>query len=779
MYASGTPASASAWARVGNQSQSATGSAALSVNTWSHLAATYDNATLHLYVNGVSVAATPLTGPLQTSDMPLRIGGNTIWGEYFRGQIDDVRIYSRALSAAEIQTDMATPVSTEDTTDPQINFTAPANGAILSGTVALAANATDNVSVAGVQFYLDGAVLGAEDTTAPYGVSWNTGTAANGPHTLSTTAHDAAGNTASSSVAVTVNNPPRLIILQPPSGGTINGTTVAVGYTSQGDLTEANHVHFRLDAGNEVMDLSFDGAYQFANVAAGPHTLNGYLARADHSKIPGSDAAPVTFTIVVADAAPPAVSITLPAGGATITGTATLRADASDNIAVTGVQFLIDGTAVGNEDTAAPYEIVWDSRTTGNGAHAISARARDAADNTSVAAPVDVTVANTGGPANIGQWSAPISIPVVAIHQALLPSGQVLMWDAADFTSAPPILFDPITGTYVDRPGVSTDLFCVGHAMLADGRLMTVGGDTRDTGLGVRDVNLYDSQTNAWSALPPMANRRWYPTATTLADGRVFVLSGYDDCFGPSCLVGRPEIFTPGPNTWASMPSADYITPSYPFLFQIPDGRIISAGAYEGAIDTRVLNLSTGTWSVLDSNVIDAGSAVMYAPGKIMKAGKWANADPPFVAAHANTYVLDVNQPSPQWRSTAPMAFPRAYNMLTLLPDGTTLATGGSRSGQRRSGRAGGRALVAADREVDHAVADAEPAHLSRHVDPAARRPRHRRRQRPLRQSRRIQRRDLLATVSLQGRAAGDRRRPGNRRPRTILRRHHRRHERH
>ena len=107
------------------------------------------------------------------------------------------------------------------------------------------------------------------------------------------------------------------------------------------------------------------------------------------------------------------------------------------------MQFLLDGTAVGNEDTAAPYEIVWDSRTTGNGAHAISARARDAAGNTGVAAAVDVTVANTGGPANIGQWSAPISIPVVAIHQALLPSGQVLMWDAADFTSAPPILFDP------------------------------------------------------------------------------------------------------------------------------------------------------------------------------------------------------------------------------------------------------------------------------------------------------------------------------------------------
>ena len=70
----------------------------------------------------------------------------------------------------------------------------------------------------------------------------------------------------------------------------------------------------------------------------------------------------------------------------------------------------------------------------------------------------------------------------------------------------------------------------------------------------------------------------------------------------------------------------------------------------------------------------------MYAPGKIMKAGKWANADPPYGAAHANTFVMDLNQPSPKWRSTAPMHFPRAYNMLTLLPDGTTLATGGSRT---------------------------------------------------------------------------------------------------
>src|SRR5262249_59016238 len=58
-----------------------------------------------------------------------------------------------------------------DTTPPAVNLTAPSNGATVSGTVTVAANASDNVGVAGVQFRLDGANLGAEDATAPYSVS--------------------------------------------------------------------------------------------------------------------------------------------------------------------------------------------------------------------------------------------------------------------------------------------------------------------------------------------------------------------------------------------------------------------------------------------------------------------------------------------------------------------------------------------------------------------------------------------------------------------------------
>ena len=90
--------------------QNAVGTAQLPLNAWTHLATTYDGATLRLYVNGTQVASKPQTGRIPASTGPLRIGGNAIWSEWFRGLIDEVRVYSRALSAGEIQADMATPV---------------------------------------------------------------------------------------------------------------------------------------------------------------------------------------------------------------------------------------------------------------------------------------------------------------------------------------------------------------------------------------------------------------------------------------------------------------------------------------------------------------------------------------------------------------------------------------------------------------------------------------------------------------------------------------------
>jgi glucose/arabinose dehydrogenase len=98
------------------------GASALPVNTWTHLAATYDGAALRLYVNGSPVGSRALSGAIATSGAPLRLGGNAVYGEFFRGRVDDVRIYNRALSAAEIVNDMNVPV-TSGSSPPTTNGT--------------------------------------------------------------------------------------------------------------------------------------------------------------------------------------------------------------------------------------------------------------------------------------------------------------------------------------------------------------------------------------------------------------------------------------------------------------------------------------------------------------------------------------------------------------------------------------------------------------------------------------------------------------------------------
>ena len=105
----------------------ANGPSALPTGTWAHLAETYDGSSLRLYVNGTLVATTSAPGSLASSSGVLRIGGNNIWGEWFNGWIDEVRVYNRALSAGEIQNDMFTSV-TPDTTPPTVVAKSPADG---------------------------------------------------------------------------------------------------------------------------------------------------------------------------------------------------------------------------------------------------------------------------------------------------------------------------------------------------------------------------------------------------------------------------------------------------------------------------------------------------------------------------------------------------------------------------------------------------------------------------------------------------------------------------
>src|SRR3954452_24712050 len=99
--------------------QNAAGAATLPVNMWTHLAVTFASGVLKLFVNGTQTASVSLSGNVTTAAGALKIGGNAIWGEWFNGLIDEVRVYNRALTAAEVQSDMVSPIQ-NDTLPPSV-----------------------------------------------------------------------------------------------------------------------------------------------------------------------------------------------------------------------------------------------------------------------------------------------------------------------------------------------------------------------------------------------------------------------------------------------------------------------------------------------------------------------------------------------------------------------------------------------------------------------------------------------------------------------------------
>ena len=284
---------------------------------------------------------------------------------------------------------------------------------------------------------------------------------------------------------------------------------------------------------------------------------------------------------------------------------------------------------------------------------------------------------------DVGSWSGPFAWPLVAVHMTLMTNGNVLTWDAHSGT----FVWNPNTGVLTDAAYLHPDnLFCSGHTVLADGRVLVNGGHVEGY-VGLPATALFTPATGTWTTGTPMAFDRWYPSTVALPDGRALTVSGAINCSacrqpgGPDAGIAEiPEIYDPLDNSWVLVPNATQNIPLYPHLFVLPDGRVLASGTAEDPIPALVLDLNTQTWSTVDTSVVDGGSSVMYRPGKVMKAGSAINPDYPIALSSAGTHVLDMTVPSPSWRHTANMAFPRTKHNLTVLPDGNVLVTGGSQS---------------------------------------------------------------------------------------------------
>jgi hypothetical protein len=366
---------------------------------------------------------------------------------------------------------------------------------------------------------------------------------------------------------------------------------------------------------------------------------------------------------------PPTVTVIAPAAGGVVANLSTLWALASDANGVAGVQFLLDGASLGAEVTTPPYTIIWNTSTGTSGSHILSARARNTTGLTTTSASVPVTVDNSGNPAVVGSWSSVVNIPAVAVNLVLLKNNKVLFYQ----DGASPTVWDYVNGTFTGVP-TTANLFCSGHALFADGRVLVVGGWGGGDSDGIANAEIFDPSNNSWTAVPNMSYRRWYPTATTLSDGTIMVTAGWQT--GPHANAGIPEIYNSTTNTWTKLTLANNPFETYPFLYQLSDGRVIHVGNSEYATVTDILDLTTQTWSVVDPNIVDGASCAMYLPGKIMKAGTATDSQGSGPSAKT-TYVLDTTVATPAWQQTPSMAYSRSFLNLPVLPDGTVLAIGG------------------------------------------------------------------------------------------------------
>lgn len=342
------------------------------------------------------------------------------------GVLVDRVIFTRINTSGETCTpsglgnDCAEPI---DVQNPTVSMTAPAaSPTVLTGTQTVSATATDNNRVKQVEFLLNGTALATPDTTSPYSVQWNTLLTTDGTHTLTARATDDAGNTATTTRQVIVQNgKPDLIVATlsttPASPKVGDGVTIKATIRNQGAAATVaglqNVISFSAGgspitaatytpaiAPNSTVEITAGATW---TAIAGNHRIEATVDSTN--KVVESNESNNTTGIDIAVSSPdvtvPTVSITSPANNAAnLKGTVNVTANAADNVGGSGVKqvdFYVN-SVLQRSVTAAPYTFAWDSTKVADGSHTISVRVQDKAGNISQQTSITVTTDNVTTP---------------------------------------------------------------------------------------------------------------------------------------------------------------------------------------------------------------------------------------------------------------------------------------------------------------------------------------------------------------------------------------------
>ncbi|MDQ1650152.1 MAG: hypothetical protein QOG60_2209 [Frankiaceae bacterium] len=330
---------------------------------------------------------------------------------------------------------------------------------------------------------------------------------------------------------------------------------------------------------------------------------------------------------------------------------------------------------------------------------------------------------STRDPKVAGRWEiAPFGSGVVGVHVALLHTNQVLFvnFREPDNPAAPPepalhavsAVLDLASGTLL-HPSYEGPLpelenvFCGTHAFLPDGRLIVLGGDREGYVRPTPVKSIHEFVPGGpggghWHYLGDMRKPRWYPSATTLPDGRVLVAGGHSrNDKAPPEANNTFEVYDRatglGPETGV-IDILELGSALYPFLVVLPDKTaLVHGGTRTQFLDLQTFQVRPGHLEAAPRP--DRASRTYGVEGTAALLPLRPTSNPPYRAsvlmiggggpeggisapATASCEILDTAAAQRQWRLTAPMAHARVMPDCVLLPDGTVFVSNGGSRGQ-------------------------------------------------------------------------------------------------
>jgi hypothetical protein len=236
------------------------------------------------------------------------------------------------------------------------------------------------------------------------------------------------------------------------------------------------------------------------------------------------------------------------------------------------------------------------------------------------------------------------------------------------FTRA--LVWDPATNTYNRRDVANYNIFCAGYTQLADGNVLVAGGNKNSALDGIVQTHIFNWQNETWSRGPDMAAARWYPAVQALGNNEAVILGG-----GPTV----PEVYQTDKKLRKLSNASGYSDRLYPFLTTRPNGQVELMGP---VTQMNTINTS-GTGAITATKTRDGinrtyGGFATYDIGKVLVAGGGDITEGGQSHVPTKTAVtINVNGSSTSVASTASMSVGRRQHNLTILADGSVLATGG------------------------------------------------------------------------------------------------------